>query len=70
MSVPFFLEESVGPTIGVDDLFFSAGNWTWATADVFLAGLDANGSGHDFRFDSSGQVKPTVGGAGTFNAQV
>jgi hypothetical protein len=70
MSVPFFLEVPVGPKFGVDDLLFSAGNWTWATADVFLAGLIANGGGHDFRVDSSGQVTPTAGGAGTFNAQV
>jgi hypothetical protein len=64
------LGQPVGPTFGVFDLLFKAGAWNWATGGVFLAGLDANGGGHDFQVASSGQVTPVTGGLGTFTSQV
>jgi hypothetical protein len=60
----------VGPTFGVYDLLFKAEGWSWGTGGVFLAGLDANGGGHDFQIASSGLVTPVTGGSGTFISQV
>lgn len=61
---------NVGPTAGVYDVLLSAGGWTLVTGGFFLAGLDPNGGGFNFRVASSGVVTPTTGGLGTFTSTV
>jgi len=62
---------NVGPKFGVFDSIGVGGGVIWATGGVFVAGVDANGGGHDFMVATSGMVPPNDnGGAGTLTSMV